>query len=145
MAICAKCGFDGLEEGKACAVCGEITVSHTTPLSDLTTEKRGTPPQSPRAGRGRVPDYPDGFVYAGRYEIEGFLGRGGMGSVYRVRDLESGATLALKVLHSAADDAGGSERFRREIGVLAKIRHPSIPAIAGSGLLDENQLKKWLG
>lgn len=137
MASCAKCGFDGLEEGKACAVCGEITVSHTTPLSDLTTEKRGTPPQSPRAGRGRVPDYPDGFVYAGRYVIEGFLGRGGMGSVYRVRDLESGATLALKVLHSAADDPGGSERFRREIGVLAKIRHPSIPAIAGSGLLDD--------
>ena len=135
MALCAKCGFDGLEEGKACAVCGEVTASGTIPFSELETEKRSSPAISPRAGREKLPEYADGFVYAGRYEIEGFLGRGGMGSVYRVRDRESGATLALKILHAAADDPGGSERFRREIGVLAKIRHPSIPAIAGSGLL----------
>ncbi|MGK2858721.1 MAG: serine/threonine-protein kinase [Thermoanaerobaculia bacterium] len=137
MALCTNCGFDGLEEGRACAVCGEITVSHTTPFSELSTEKRSSPPPSPRGGRGKVPDYADGFVYAERYEIEGFLGRGGMGSVYQVRDLESGATLALKILHAAADDPGGSERFRREIGVLAKISHPSIPSIAGSGLLGD--------
>lgn len=137
MIVCENCGFDGLEEGKACAVCGEVTVSRTTPLSELSTEKRSTPDISPRTGRAKVPDYPDGHLYAGRYEIESFLGRGGMGSVYRVRDLESGGHLALKILHAAADDPGGSERFRREIGVLAKIRHPAIPRIAGSGLLDD--------
>jgi serine/threonine protein kinase len=137
MAICAKCGFDGLEDGRACAVCGEITASHTTPLSELSTEKRSTPDLSPRSLRARLPDYAEGFLYAGRYEIESFLGRGGMGSVYRVLDRESGERLALKILHAAADDPGGSERFRREIGVLAKIAHPSIPKIAGSGLLDD--------
>lgn len=137
MAICANCGFDGLEEGKVCAVCGEITVSRTTPLAELSTEKRSTPDVSPRTGRARLPDYADGHLYAGRYEIEAFLGRGGMGSVYRVRDRESGEQLALKILHAAADDPGGSERFRREIGVLAKISHPSIPKISGSGLLDD--------
>ncbi len=137
MAICEKCGFDGLEEGKACAVCGGVTASRPSPLADLSTEKYSTPDISPRSGRVSLPDYSEGYLYAGRYEIESFLGRGGMGSVYRVRDTESDAKLALKVLHAAADDPGGSERFRREIGVLAKIHHPSIPAIAGSGLLND--------
>jgi serine/threonine-protein kinase len=66
----------------------------------------------------------------GDYEIAGVLGIGGMGRVYRVRNLLTNRMEAMKVVHSqTADDAGLSERFLREIRVHASLEHPNIAAV----------------
>jgi serine/threonine protein kinase len=63
----------------------------------------------------------------GDYEIIGLLGRGGMGRVFKVRNLISDRVEAMKSLLSYADaEPELAERFAREIKVLAKLEHPNI-------------------
>ncbi len=68
----------------------------------------------------------------GHYEILGSLGAGGMGVVYRARDIRLGREVALKTLpESFADDADRLQRFEREAQILASINHPHIAGIHG--------------
>ena len=68
----------------------------------------------------------------GSYEILSPLGAGGMGQVYRARDLKLQRDVALKVLPDAvARDADRRARFEREAHVLAALNHPHIAAIYG--------------
>jgi eukaryotic-like serine/threonine-protein kinase len=76
----------------------------------------------------------------GDYEILGVLGSGGMGRVYRVRNVISDRVEAMKVL--LANLAGQKElvdRFLREIKVLAALHHPHIASLYSALTLD-NQL-----
>ena len=66
----------------------------------------------------------------GDYEILDELGRGGMGRVYRVRNVISDRTDAMKVLlPSLAGHEDLAARFLREIKVLAALDHPNIAAL----------------
>jgi len=68
----------------------------------------------------------------GPYEVVGALGAGGMGEVYRARDIKLNREVALKVLPEAfAKDAERMARFQREAQVLASLNHPNIAAIYG--------------
>ena len=62
----------------------------------------------------------------GDYEVLTPLGHGGIGEVYKVRHVISQRTEALKLLRSDRDGADLSERFLREIRVLASLSHPHI-------------------
>src|SRR5229473_1836313 len=74
----------------------------------------------------------------GPYEILAPLGAGGMGEVYRARDLKLGRDVAIKVLPAAlANDADYMARFQREAQVLASLNHPNIATIYG---LEENAI-----
>ncbi len=68
----------------------------------------------------------------GVYEVIAQIGEGGMGQVYRARDLTLHRDVALKVLPDAfASDPDRLARFRREAQVLAALNHPNIAAIYG--------------
>ncbi len=76
----------------------------------------------------------------GDYQVVGMLGAGGMGKVYKVRNVISDRIEALKVL--LPDLAGQSEladRFVREIKLQASLEHPNIAALH-TALRVENQL-----
>ncbi len=68
----------------------------------------------------------------GSYEILSPLGRGGMGEVYRARDLKLGRDVAIKTLpQEFARDPERMARFEREARLLASLNHPNIAAIYG--------------
>ncbi|HEY5617485.1 MAG TPA: protein kinase [Vicinamibacterales bacterium] len=68
----------------------------------------------------------------GPYEIQAAIGAGGMGEVYRARDMRLNRDVAIKVLSDAfASDADRLARFEREALVLATLNHPNIAAIYG--------------
>jgi len=73
---------------------------------------------------------------AGRYEIEHEIGRGGMATVYRARDVQHERPVALKVLHAELAESLGAERFQREIRVAAGLQHPHILTVHDSGSAD---------
>ena len=62
----------------------------------------------------------------GDYEILSTLGSGGIGEVYKVRHVISQRVEALKLLRSDRSGSELSERFLREIRVLASLSHPHI-------------------
>ncbi|MBI3900427.1 MAG: protein kinase [Gammaproteobacteria bacterium] len=66
-------------------------------------------------------------LLAGRYELLGEIGAGGMGRVYRARDRETGEILALKTLKpELAADPGMSERFKNELRLARRITHKNV-------------------
>ena len=68
----------------------------------------------------------------GPYEVEAFVGRGGMGEVYRARDTKLGRDVAVKVLPPEfAVDGERLARFEREARLLAALQHQNIAAIYG--------------
>ncbi|AKU94699.1 Serine/threonine protein kinase PpkA [Labilithrix luteola] len=74
----------------------------------------------------------------GRYLVEVLLARGGMGSVFRALDTETGKHVAVKVLRedrleSQDEDAA---RFLREGRIASKLEHPNIVAIHEVGEVD---------
>jgi eukaryotic-like serine/threonine-protein kinase len=74
----------------------------------------------------------------GDYQIVGFLGQGGMGAVYRVRNVIADREEALKVLladFSTSPDL--SARFLREIQIHASLHHPNIAAMRTAFRVDD--------
>jgi eukaryotic-like serine/threonine-protein kinase len=69
-----------------------------------------------------------------KYRIEQLLGRGGMGAVYRARDMRLDRLVALKVVRAELlGDLEARRRFRREAQIVARLQHPSIVAVYDYG------------
>jgi serine/threonine protein kinase len=78
----------------------------------------------------------------GPYAILGPLGSGGMGHVYRARDVTLGRSVAVKVLRDEYDgDPAWLARFEREARMLAALNHPNIATVHG---LDEANGLRYL-
>jgi tetratricopeptide (TPR) repeat protein/predicted Ser/Thr protein kinase len=78
----------------------------------------------------------------GRFRILSQLGKGGMASVWRVRDELLGHDLALKILEETLAQVPDSRRrFRHEATIAAKLDHPGIAAVYDSG---ENDGQTWI-
>jgi eukaryotic-like serine/threonine-protein kinase len=78
--------------------------------------------------------------HLGDYEILCVLGAGGMGKVYKVRNVISDRVEAMKILlPNLASEKELADRFLREIKLLATLHHPNIAALRTALTLD-NQL-----
>jgi tRNA A-37 threonylcarbamoyl transferase component Bud32/HAMP domain-containing protein len=72
-------------------------------------------------------EYRPGTRLGGRYEILAQLGEGGMGVVYKARDLELRDIVALKMLRPGAlQDREQLDRLKDEIRLARKITHPNV-------------------
>lgn len=65
-----------------------------------------------------------------RYELEGEIGRGGLGVVYRARDRELDRPVALKVMDAA---------LAREARIIAQLEHPAIVPVYETGTLPDGR------
>jgi eukaryotic-like serine/threonine-protein kinase len=96
--------------------------SDTDPEAHTVAAPLGAGPASRAGGADEEPP-----LFAGRYEILGMLGSGGMGTVYRARDRELDEIVALKLIRKelAASD-GMIERFRREVKLARRVTHKNV-------------------
>jgi tetratricopeptide (TPR) repeat protein len=68
------------------------------------------------------------------YELREEIGRGGMGVVYRARDLALAREVAVKLLRDGyPSDSDTAQRFVEEAQITAQLQHPGIPAIHQTG------------
>ena len=104
-----------------CPRCGRCEDAEMTVCpSDGTTLKPGPTPR----------------VVDDKYRIEHLLGRGGMGAVYRARDLRLDRLVALKVVRpELLDHADARRRFKREAQIVARLQHPGIVSVFDFGTL----------
>lgn len=73
---------------------------------------------------------------AGEYIFTALVGQGGMGAVYRGRQLRQGREVAVKILHQEhGTDYAYAERFRREAQMLAHMNHPNIVSVYDFGVV----------
>ncbi len=71
----------------------------------------------------------DRVVLAGRWRIASLLGSGGMGTVYRARDLELDEDVALKVVRAEIVSPTDLERFRREVKLSRRVTHRNVARV----------------
>ena len=102
-------------------------------LGQLVASKLLTPFQASefREGRHRR-------LRIGDYVLSDLLGVGGMGTVYRARDVRDGQTVAIKVLAERyKHDAGMRARFRLEAKTGMAVRHPGLVRTLALGETDD--------
>lgn len=76
-----------------------------------------------------------GSIIQNRYEVEEPIGRGGMSSVYRARDMTTGDKVAFKVMHAhLLENPSNVRRFRREAQAANRVRHDHCVKIFDVGV-----------
>ena len=139
-ATVADLGPDGPPDTPGRTLAGEIDPGQATGGVTLAHETSVTA----TGDRGRDARRPDRLPPAHRpaptiagYEIEGELGRGGMGVVYRARQVRLNRPCALKmILAGAHADPVAAVRFLAEAEAVARLQHPHIVQIHHIGEAD---------
>lgn len=125
---CRRCGASGIDEGTQglCPAC-------------LLAEVMA--PASPK-GPWEAPGAEALAAMLPQYEIEGLLGRGGMGAVYQGRQAELDRRVAIKILPANLGNEGQdyAARFKIEARAMARLKHPGIVAVYDFGQTPEGLL-----
>ncbi|MBW3671315.1 MAG: serine/threonine protein kinase, partial [Acidobacteria bacterium] len=83
----------------------------------------------------------EGKILHEKYRIEGPIGAGGMGAVFRAEHLGTGRPVAVKtILPSLVRSAEALERFRREARAAGAMRHPNIVDVTDSGATEDGSV-----
>ena len=75
----------------------------------------------------------------GPYQIEGPLGKGGMGEVFRALDTKLNRPVAIKFLFRELADTAARRRFQREAQMASSLNHPHIVTVYDAGEFDGRQ------
>jgi serine/threonine protein kinase len=112
--------------------------SHS-PLTPAETQRLFRTALTSGAAVGWSPPEPSELApYFPGYEIEALIARGGMGAVYRARQLSLNRPVAIKLLpFDLGMREDFAERFRREAEALARLQHPHIVAVHDFGQADD--------
>lgn len=95
------------------------------------------------AGWPAVQTYPSpaeltAMMPGGEYLFDTLIGQGGMGAVYRGRQIRLERSVAIKILHRRhGTDYAYAERFRREAQLLAGMNHPNIVSVYDFGTVGD--------
>src|SRR5262245_40736707 len=159
--LCSRCGAENPDNTRFCGQCGNCLIApegvrEPAPASGnfaatVAVEARTIiapaldSPSFARTG----PSAPAGFSAAAlapgtsfgtRYRIEGLLGEGGMGAVYRAYDSGLDRMVALKIVRpELASSAGTMARFKQELLLASRISQKNILRIHDLG--DSNGIK----
>jgi serine/threonine-protein kinase len=113
---CPSCGADAGDVSKYCPSCD-------SPLS-----------------RGEPDEY-IGRTIAQKYQVEALIGEGGMGKVYRARQVALDKLVVLKVLrHTLLGDDRTVARFKREAKAASRLNHPNSISILDFGIAEDGAL-----
>lgn len=116
--LCNLCGSDNRDAAKFCDRCGGAL--------DATVTRVGVDPELDAIRK----------AFDDRFTVESLIGRGGMGSVFKARELTLDRYVALKIVPDGRrHDAQFVERFRREARIAARLRHPRIVSVHEVGTL----------
>lgn len=80
-----------------------------------------------------------GSVINDKYQVVALLGSGGMGHVYRVRQVSLGKEFALKVLDARSLSDITVRRFHQEARTTSQLQHPNLVEVHDFGVLNETQ------
>jgi serine/threonine protein kinase len=117
---CPDCGLELVGENAVCA-CDSSLPSRL---------RAGAPAKDPFIGT----------ILNGTYEIQDLVGRGGMGCVYKARDILMERTVAIKMLHShLVQDKASTLRFQQEARAASAINHPNVITAYDFGILETGQ------
>jgi len=121
--VCSRCGKEIAVGSRFCGNCG-------TQASDPEVGTVVLAPEDAEVLLARLR-----LVFAGEYEVERELGRGGMAAVFKALEVPLGRQVALKVLlPEMGITAATVERFKREASLVAGLDHPNIVPMYRVGL-----------
>jgi len=135
MLQCLSCATEIPETSHFCPECGR-PVTDSSETAVMADSRMTAAVARARAASGDT-RLPPGTLLAGRYQIIGMLGKGGMGEVYRADDLTLDQPVALKFLPEAmASDAGMLARFHGEVRIARQVSHPNVCRVYDIGEAD---------
>jgi serine/threonine protein kinase/Tfp pilus assembly protein PilF len=112
---CPQCAFENPDDSRYCSRCG----NKISPSGKIAFTRD--------ALQAITREFKIGSIFLGRYLIIEELGKGGMGSVYKVLDKEVDEKIALKLLNpEVASNEKTIMRFRNELKTARKISHKNV-------------------
>jgi len=138
---CPRCGAALEVPGETCPRClfDQAVRAGAAPVEEGAVPEASSRPRGPRTPAPTPAELAPLFP---ELEIEGLLGEGGMGAVYRAKQKKLGRTVALKILHAdLSADPAFVARFLREASALARLAHPGIVTVYEYG---EQGARCWL-
>jgi len=134
MQACPGCGTTTATSGRFCPTCGAVLVDPVAGTDELPAAATSTPSNPGPQAASLIGQTVGDFV------IEGVIGGGSFGTVYRGRQLGLERQVALKVpTYEIAADPVQARRFAREARAAARIVHPGVVAIYAVGELDDGR------
>jgi hypothetical protein len=132
MQACSGCGATTTDPGHFCPACGGALEPSATGLEAL----------APRTVAAGVVSSAGSLIGAtvGDFLIDGVIGGGSFGTVYRGRQLGLDRAVAIKVpTYEIAADPVQAQRFAREARAAARVVHPGVVAIYAVGEIDDGR------
>lgn len=138
---CPTCGNENREGARFCDSCGsDLTPPESLPEKAGDGAGNGTSRDDvaarvtaiPEAAQAMPPGAPSSVD--GRYEVRGFLGRGGRKDVYLARDSELGREVAVALFDTEGLGEAALARARREMQAMERLGdHPHLVSVFGTG------------